>query len=66
MFEVVSKSEVKRFPSLSLAMDYAKGLNEFVTIKGASFEAVGIFGVDGVSDGLCPDGVEYGWRKRRK
>ena len=66
MFEVISKNAVKEFSSLSLAMDYAKGLNEFVTIKGASFKAVGIFGVDGVSDGLCPDGVEYGWRKRRK
>lgn len=65
MYEVISKNAVREFSSLDLAMEYAKEIGEFVTIKGSSFEAVGVFGVDGVSDGLCPDGVEYSWRKRR-
>jgi len=34
-----------------------------VTIKGADFEVCGIFGVDSVKDGLCPDGVVYDWNK---
>ena len=51
------------FIDLNSAMDYAKSLNEFVSIKGADFEVCGMFGVDSVVDGLCPDGVAYDWNK---
>ena len=44
-------------------MDYAKSLNEFVTITGTNFEVCGMFGVDSVVDGKCPDGVAYDWNK---
>lgn len=51
------------FIDLNSAMDYAKSLNEFVTIKGDGFEVCGMFGVDSVKDGVCPDGVKYDWDK---
>jgi hypothetical protein len=51
------------FVDLLSAMDYAKSLNEFVTISGPDFEVCGIFGVDSVVDGKCPDGVKYDWDK---
>ena len=51
------------FEDLTSAMDYAKSLNEFVTIKGDNFEVCGMFGVDSVKDGKCPDGVAYDWNK---
>jgi hypothetical protein len=38
-------------------------MNEFVRIVGKDFEVCGIFGVDTVKDGLCPDGVVYDWNK---
>jgi hypothetical protein len=44
-------------------MKYAKLLNEFVTISGPDFEIVGMFGVDSIKNGLCPDGVAYDWDK---
>jgi len=51
------------FIDLLSAMDYAKSLNEFVSIKGTDFEVCGMFGVDSVVDGKCPDGVAYDWNK---
>ena len=51
------------FLDLASAMDHAKSLNEFVTIKGDGFEVCGLFGVDSVKDGKCPDGVKYDWDK---
>ena len=51
------------FVDLNSAMDYAKSLNEFVSIIGDGFEVCGIFGVDSVRDGKCPDGVAYDWNK---
>lgn len=51
------------FNDLASAMDYAKLLNEFVTIKGNGFEVCGMFGVDSIKDGKCPDGVAYDWNK---
>jgi len=51
------------FVDLASAMDYAKSLNEFVAIVGDGFEIVGMFGVDSVVDGKCPDGVDYDWNK---
>ena len=51
------------FVDLVGAMDYAKSLNEFVAIVGDGFEIVGMFGVDSIIDGKCPDGVAYDWNK---
>ena len=49
--------------TLNEAMSTAKAMNEFVTIKSTDFEMVGMFGVDTVKDGLCPDGIAYDWNK---
>jgi hypothetical protein len=49
--------------SLDEAMHVAKLMNEFVTITGPDFEIVGMFGVDSIKDGRCPDGVAYDWNK---
>jgi hypothetical protein len=46
-------------------MLFAKTTDMFVTIKGPDFEVCGMFGVDAVRDGICPDGVKYSWIKRR-
>lgn len=51
------------FVDLAGAMDYAKSLNEFVSIVGDEFEVCGMFGVDSVVDGKTPDGVIYDWNK---
>lgn len=51
------------FIDLVSAMNHAKSLNEFVTITGPNFEVCGMFGVDSVKDGKCPDGVAYDWNK---
>lgn len=63
MFKVIFDSVEREFETLDLAMNHAKVLNAFVTIKGDSFEIVGKFGVDSIKDGLCPDGVAYDWNK---
>jgi hypothetical protein len=44
-------------------MAFAKTIGIFVTIKGSDFEVCGIFGVDTVKNGLCPDGIAYDWNK---
>ena len=51
------------FVDLAGAMNHAKLLNEFVTIVGPDFEVCGMFGVDSIVDGKCPDGVKYDWNK---
>jgi hypothetical protein len=56
----------REFDNLGPAMDWAKTIAVFVTITGNGMEIVGKFGVDSVEDGLCPDGVEYNWKKRRQ
>jgi hypothetical protein len=63
MYKVIGKEETFKVITLAEAMNIAKHMNEFVTIKGADFEIVGIFGVDAVKDGKCPDGVTYDWSK---
>ena len=63
MFKVKGKSTVYEVLSLDEAMKYAKALNEFVTITGPDFEVCGMFGVDSVKNGKCPDGVAYDWNK---
>ena len=65
MYKVISKSglPLNSYDTLSEAMTFAKTVDMFVTIKGPEFEVCGIFGVDAVKDGLCPDGVKYDWNK---
>ncbi len=63
MYKVIGKEETLKVLTLSEAMNVAKHLNEFVKIVGKDFEVCGIFGVDSIKDGLCPDGVVYDWNK---
>lgn len=63
MYKVTGKDKVYEVLSLDEAMKYAKIMNEFVTITGPDFEIVGMFGVDSIKDGKCPDGVAYDWNK---
>jgi hypothetical protein len=63
MFKVVCDGIEESFAGLDLAMAHAKLLNRFVTISGDGFEIVGMFGVDSIRDGICPDGVAYDWNK---
>lgn len=65
MFRVIGKEETFKVLTLAEAMNLAKHMNEFVRIIGKDFEVVGIFGADSVKDGVCPDGIDYDWRKRR-
>jgi len=68
MFEIINKQGISLnvCPTLDEAMQFAKTTDMFVTIKGPEFEVCGIFGVDTVKDGICPDGVKYSWIKRRR
>jgi len=63
MYKVIGKEETFKVLTLAEAMNLAKHMNEFVTIKGNDFEVCGMFGVDSVKDGKCPDGVAYDWNK---
>lgn len=67
MYKVKSKTVFKEdLATLNDAIEYAATLDESVTITGGELELVGIFGVAGVSDGKCPNGDDYTWKKRRK
>ena len=65
MYEVISKSglPLNSCASLNEAMVFAQTVGMFVTIRGPDFEVCGLFGVDSVRDGKCPDGVAYDWNK---
>jgi hypothetical protein len=65
MYKVISKSGLPLFEcdTLNSAMAFAKTVGMFVTITGANFEVCGIFGVDSIKNGKCPDGVAYDWNK---
>ena len=65
MYKVKGKEEEFKVLTLAEAMNLAKHMNEFVTITGPEFEIVGRFGVDSIENGVCPDGVDYTWMKRR-
>ena len=65
MIQVKSKTKIKEFETLDLAMTWAKTVDEFVTIQINGMEIVGRFGADSIVNGKCPDGVDYTWRKRR-
>jgi hypothetical protein len=61
MFSVIYNDTETGFLSLNEAMEFAKILNAFVTIKSNDFEIVGKFGVDEVKD------PNYnGWISRKK
>jgi len=66
MYKVITK---EGFPlascsTLDRAMTTAKAFGQFVTIRGPdNMEFVGMFGVDSIKDGVCPDGVKYDWNK---
>ena len=65
MYKVISKSglPLNSCDTLSEAISFARIVGMFVTICGPNFEVCGIFGVDSVRDGKCPDGVDYDWNK---
>lgn len=65
MYKVISKSglPLNSYDTLAEAMTFAKTVDMFVTIKGPEFEVCGMFGVDSIKDGICPDGVKYDWNK---
>jgi hypothetical protein len=68
MYKIIWKDETdvsfeEQYETLDLAMSKAKELGVFVTIVGSGFEVVGLFGVDTIADGKCPDGVDYDWNK---
>jgi hypothetical protein len=65
MYKVISKIgfTLNVSSTLNEAMSFAKTVGMFVTIKGPDFEVCGMFGVDSVKDGLCPDGIAYDWNK---
>jgi len=65
MYKVISKIGLTLNVCLTLeeAMAFAKTIGMFLTIKGPDFEVCGVFGVDSVKEGLCPDGVAYDWNK---
>ena len=65
MYEIISKNglPLNSCPNLNEAMAFAKTVGIFVTINGPEFEVCGVFGVDSIQDGKCPDGVAYDWNK---
>jgi hypothetical protein len=65
MYTVISKigNKLHECATLEQAMRFAKDQGGFVTITGPDFEVCGIFGVDTIKDGKCPDGIDYDWNK---
>jgi hypothetical protein len=65
MYKIISKDglPLDSYPTLNEAMAFAKIVGTFVTIKGSEFEVCGVFGVDTIADGKCPDGIAYDWNK---
>ena len=61
MYKVIFNDIEVEFADLNSAMEHAKLIDKFVTIKGGEFEIVGKFGVDEVID---PD--YNGWISRKK
>jgi hypothetical protein len=69
MYTLINKkgAELSGFETLDSAMQAAKAVGFFVTIKGPNdFEVCGVFGVDSIKDGVCPDGVKYDWNKNNR
>ena len=66
MYKVKSKTKIIEVITLDDAMKSAKEMNELVIIEGHGIEIIGLFGVDTVHKGKCPDGLDYTWKKRRR
>jgi len=68
MYKVISKNNLTLnvCSTLDEAMAFSKTVGMFVTIKGPDFEVCGMFGVDSIKDGVCPDGVAYDWNKESR
>ena len=66
MYKVKSKTKIIEVMTLDEAMKLAKEINELVIIEGDGIEIIGLFGVDFVLEGKCPDGSDYTWKKRRR
>lgn len=66
MYKVTTKIKSIEALTLDEALKLAKEMNELVTIEGYGIEIIGLFGVDGVLNGKCPDGSAYTWKKRRR
>ena len=66
MYKVKNKTKIIEVMTLDDAMKLAKEMNELVTIEGDAIEIIGLFGVDSVLEGKCPDGLDYTWKKRRR
>lgn len=64
MYKIVDgDNELLTCPTLAAAMQFARAVGTFITIKGPDFEVCGIFGVDSVKNGMTPDGHVYDWDK---
>ena len=65
MYKIISKigNKLHECDTLEQAMRFSKDWGGFVTITGPDFEVCGMFGVDAIKDGKCPDGVAYDWNK---
>ena len=59
-------SKTYEFKTLDEAMEWAKQLGEFVTIKFNGLEIAGKFGVDSITNSKFPNGELYTWKKRRR
>jgi hypothetical protein len=66
MYKVKTKTKIIEVINLDDALKSAKEMNELVTIEGHSIEIIGLFSVDFVHEGKCPDGSDYTWKKRRR
>lgn len=66
MYKVLHNNTEQTFETLDQAMTYAKQISVFVTIQGNGFEACGMFGVDSIENGKCPDGIAYDWNKANR
>ncbi len=66
MITIEHHSKIYEFKTLDEAMQWAKELGEFVTIKFNDLEVAGKFGVDGINSGKLSNGEPYTWKKRRK
>jgi hypothetical protein len=74
MYKVYWTDEVggacfQNFEDMSVALNWTKFLRDrgrtFVTMVSENPDVVGKPGVDGIENGLLPDGNTYEWKKRR-
>lgn len=64
-----TKDNIKQFAivsSLDLAIEKARELGVFVSIKNKNFELVGMFGANGIQNGKLPSGEDYTWSKKAR